>query len=117
MANAAPSPCNYPGCHAITVDGRCERHRHKPWSRDKRQDRLRGRPLQRRRASYFAEHPLCAQCETEGAIRTAMILDHIIPLSEGGSDDPDNWQGLCRQCHDEKTKAESARGAYRRRKA
>lgn len=35
-----------------------------------------------------------------------MELDHIEPLFRGGSDEPDNWQGLCVKCHEAKTLAD-----------
>lgn len=30
--------------------------------------------------------------------------DHIIPLSQGGTNQPENIQTLCKECHREKTK-------------
>ena len=43
------------------------------------------------------------ECSKHGRVRVAEHLDHIIPLSKGGRDEATNRQGLCRQCHDEKT--------------
>jgi 5-methylcytosine-specific restriction protein A len=40
-------------------------------------------------------------------------LDHTIPLEEGGTNDPDNLQGLCHDCHDAKTERERLRGIKR----
>lgn len=37
---------------------------------------------------------------------TNLEVDHIVPLSEGGSNEYDNLWLLCRQCHKEKTAAE-----------
>lgn len=57
------------------------------------------------------QHPLCAECERNGRTTEGTILDHIIPLGEDGSEnDPNNWQTLCGDCHDEKTREESRRG-------
>ena len=40
--------------------------------------------------------------------------DHVVPESEGGQTTLANLQWLCRKpCHEEKTKAEAARGAMR----
>jgi len=37
----------------------------------------------------------------------AVEIDHIVPLSEGGAPlDRENLQGLCREHHREKTRAE-----------
>jgi 5-methylcytosine-specific restriction protein A len=32
-----------------------------------------------------------------------MHLDHVIPLAQGGTNDPDNLQWLCAGCHSRKT--------------
>ena len=39
--------------------------------------------------------------------RDAAQLEHIVPLCEGGTDDPDNLQGLCACCHAVKSAAEA----------
>jgi 5-methylcytosine-specific restriction enzyme A len=66
-------------------------------------DRVRGRKLQERRAMFFAINPLCVMCKAEGRITPARELDHIKALVKGGSDEPDNWQALCIDCHKDKT--------------
>lgn len=38
------------------------------------------------------------------------VCDHIVPLSEGGSDQLSNLQTICRACDKVKTAAESLRG-------
>jgi len=56
------------------------------------------------RAWYLTAHPLCAMCEKEGRATLAVILDHIVELSDGGAElDPGNVQGLCAACHNRKT--------------
>lgn len=65
--------------------------------------RITGRALQRRRNHYFQEYPLCVECERQGRVKPGQELDHIVPLSKGGADEPDNWQGLCTDCHKVKT--------------
>ena len=39
----------------------------------------------------------------EQADPSLLAMDHIIPLSSGGDDHPDNLQALCQSCHAEKT--------------
>jgi 5-methylcytosine-specific restriction protein A len=39
-------------------------------------------------------------------VELARELDHIVPLFKGGTDDEDNLQGLCIECHKKKTKAD-----------
>ena len=111
MVAAAAKPCSYPGCGALSSDGRCAKHPREAWTQTYSQvKRVRGRALQRRRETFFRAHPLCAACERNGRVAAAAILDHVIALAEGGSDEPSNWQGLCQACSDAKTKDESTRG-------
>jgi len=43
-------------------------------------------------------------------VTLATLRDHITSLEENGSDSDDNVQGLCHDCHEEKTLAEALRG-------
>jgi len=36
----------------------------------------------------------------------AQQVDHIIPVSKGGSDEDDNLQSICPTCHEHKTRAD-----------
>ena len=65
--------------------------------------RIRGRRLQRIRAEVLMANPLCVACQEEGRVREATEVDHIIPLSKGGRDEPANRQGLCADHHQAKT--------------
>lgn len=47
--------------------------------------------------------PLCAMCQKGGIIQPATEVDHVLPLFKGGTDDMDNLQPLCAQCHKIKT--------------
>ncbi len=68
-----------------------------------------GRQWQRLRAALLASPgwQLCRLCDNQGEIREATLLDHIVPIRDGGAVlDPDNLQPLCRWCHDIKTNAD-----------
>lgn len=54
-------------------------------------------------------NPLCCECQALGITRLWTQRDHIVPLAEGGTDDPSNIQGLCDEHHDAKSKAEALR--------
>ena len=52
----------------------------------------------------------CAGC---GMKAESFQIDHIKPLASGGSNEMDNLQPLCKDCHKEKTIIENAEKAYR----
>lgn len=74
-----------------------------------REERIRGRPLQRLRKQIMKEQPLCPDCEAEGravAWYEGGELDHIVPLSKGGTNERSNLVGLCKVHHDQKSERE-----------
>ena len=81
-----------------------------------RTERKRGRAGVRDRERVRAEEPLCRECLKNGRTTATEIVDHIKPLAWGGSDERRNKQGLCKPCHDEKSKAERLIDAEQRRR-
>ena len=58
---------------------------------------------------FIQQHPICAQCERDGLIKGAQCVDHIIPITMGGSPvDTKNFQSLCNSCHAKKSGREAA---------
>ncbi|WP_444959720.1 HNH endonuclease [Microbulbifer sp. VVAC002] len=55
---------------------------------------------------------LCESCTAMGLITEGNCCDHIIPKSQGGTDELSNLQWLCTRCHARKTAQEGggARG-------
>jgi len=51
---------------------------------------------------------LCQPCLRSGRPTPATEVDHIIPKCQGGSDDADNLEAICRDCHADKTMREAA---------
>lgn len=49
------------------------------------------------------KNPLCVSCLESDYTRAADVVDHIIPLKKGGTNDEENLQGLCHECHNRKT--------------
>lgn len=118
MPTAAMRVCATPKCGILVRSGHCAAHTPKPpdpWRRQGPQPkRIRGRTLQTLRRRLFEREPLCRSCGLVGRVTPATIRDHIINLSEGGSDTEDNVQPLCQRCSDLKTTEESRRGRNRR---
>ena len=75
--------------------------RHRQWRTTHAYKRMRRR--------YLAASPLCAKCAEAGFTVAATELDHIVPASVAPDRfwDPGNLQGLCRACHEEKTREEN----------
>lgn len=43
-------------------------------------------------------------CQKCGTVRRSLHREHIVPRWKGGSDEPDNIQWLCANCHEDKTR-------------
>lgn len=56
------------------------------------------------RAEILEEEPECRRCKAANRLKVAVMVDHIVPLEDGGARlDKDNLQPLCRDCHAVKT--------------
>lgn len=66
---------------------------------------LYGRRWQKLRALFLQAHPLCVDCQREGRVTAATIVDHAI--AHKGNEalfwDESNWQPLCQSHHSAKT--------------
>lgn len=56
------------------------------------------------------------RCYLCGAVGIPLQFDHIIPVSEGGTSDPENGAPACDSCHKLKSERERVRG-YRAKQA
>ncbi len=56
---------------------------------------------------------LCQPHLRKDQIMPAVAVDHIVPKAEGGTDDDDNLEAICKSCHKLKTQEESKRGRVR----
>jgi len=61
-----------------------------------------GSKWQRARAAWLTEHPLCKMHADRGYLVPATVVDHIQPHRGDMALfwNRDNWQSLCKQCHD-----------------
>jgi shikimate kinase len=82
------------------------------WDRKNEPPRMRGRKLQARRMRVADRDGYLCQICGKLAVNDG-VADHIVPLSEGGSEGDDNMQWLCEDCHSIKTQEEARRGRER----
>jgi len=93
----------------LTDQGRCPAHRKQAdqW-RGSRHARGYTNTWAKASAQYLRSHPLCVRCLDAGLTTASQVTDHIIPHK--GDDElfwnEDNWQALCKPCHDHKTAVE-----------
>ena len=106
MPRRAARVCPKRGCiELVTGDARyCDEHERE---RQRRVDAKRPSAARRgydaewreTREAYLAEHPFCVVCG-----RPAEVVDHIIPIADGGARlDWSNLQALCATHHSRKT--------------
>ena len=98
-------PCPTRGCVNLIGRGQrlcpsCLRASRQRVDAARRPSSQRGYDVQWRkiRKQHLAENPFCAVCNN-----WASHVDHIVPLSYGGTNDSSNLQSLCRSCHSKKT--------------
>jgi len=60
------------------------------------------------RKNYIGGCPLCEICKKKGRVVEGNVVDHIIPISQGGDEwNTNNFQTLCTSCHNSKSSKES----------
>jgi 5-methylcytosine-specific restriction enzyme A len=61
---------------------------------------------------FKRKHPLCQECLKQGKTSEVDVVDHIVP-HKGNRKlfwDRNNWQGLCKHCHDSVKAFQESRG-------
>ena len=51
-----------------------------------------------------------------GCERLSVEVDHIVAVSDGGTNDPENLRGVCKRCHARRTGQQGARAANAKRR-
>ena len=104
-------PCKQPACAALVEPGKqyCDKHLplHPEVTRSASK-RGYGSRWQTESKRFLQSHPLCVCCMKQGRYTRATVVDHITP-HRGDQRlfwDRQNWQPLCKHCHDTKTMTE-----------
>ena len=111
-------PCQHPDCPELVPAGAKFCEKHKPLHPEEirsASSRGYGRAWQKASKKYLESHPLCVRCLQEGKYTKATVVDHITP-HRGDMVlfwDRENWQSLCKRCHDKKTWTEDKNPEYR----
>lgn len=110
-------PCFEPRCPALVERGvqYCPTHAALHAQRDaehRGNERERGytAPVRRAMQAYRRAHPCCEPCAREGRRRRTQIVDHRVPLRDGGNP-LGPFEAQCRSCHAVKTAGEVRRRA------
>lgn len=112
--------CAHPGCPNLTNTGnRCPTHTPPPWTggnpdaTQQRRQRTTGTQWQQTRHTIAQrDHHTCWICHTTDPHGH---VDHITPVSEGGTDHHTNLAWICKPCHRTKSAAEGGRASQRNR--
>ena len=115
MPRKPKKPCKHPGCPKLVEGMYCEEHAllH---GQERGDSAVRGYDSKWRKARerFLKCHPLCVQCQREGRLVKATVVDHIKP--HRGDPilfwDERNWQPLCKHHHDVKTMTEDRYQEY-----
>lgn len=117
MPTKSLKPCTYAGCSELIPRGTqyCAKHQAKVYAEYDKRERTPERKARYSgswevvRKRYLREHPYCEICYSQGAMVPATLVHHVLPLAEGGKNEPANFQSLCKSCH---SALHAARGDY-----
>lgn len=110
-------PCRYPRCPELTNELFCGKHKredNKIYNQYKRDELSKTfyktqqwRDIRQRKLQIS---PLCEECKKNGTLVVGKIVDHIVPIKQGGDPyDFENLQTLCWSCHSRKSVLEGSR--------
>ena len=107
MPTKPKRPCKHPGCPRLTNDRYCDQHANLHiGDRANAFERGYSSRWQKVRKQFLAKHPLCVACQRAGKLTSATVVDHVKPHRGDPALfwDENNWQPLCKKCHDRKTR-------------
>ncbi|WP_040210818.1 HNH endonuclease [Clostridium polynesiense] len=104
-------PCKHPGCPRLVpyCSQYCDEHSplHIHDVKGTKEKGYDGR-WRKARAKFLNKYPLCSKCFEKGRLKKATVVDHKLP-HRGDKVlfwNENNWQSLCKSCHDRKTMTE-----------
>lgn len=105
MPTRPPKPCTKPGCKAYAVKrGRCIEHpANGGWAKKDESPSLGWKWTNIKKAVLKRDNYLCVTCVAQDRLSRAVEVDHEVPRSRGGTDDPSNLRSLCSTCHKQKS--------------
>ena len=116
MARKPAKVCAAVGCGTLTLGRYRGRHARQfnGFQHDGRESSTRrgyDYRWQKLRLWHLRQQPLCVECDREGRVTAAELVDHIVPIMEDPTRrlDPTNLQSLCAPCHAAKTAADQRR--------
>ena len=126
MPLSAPTPCRDPSCpEVLATPGFCSKHKgtvHRDYGRARRLfdgevSFYRSSAWRATRAAFLRDNPLCVRCKANGLFIQAMVVDHVLPLKDGGERfNRINLQSLCVSCHNRKTAIETHAKSFKPRR-
>lgn len=110
-------PCSYPSCPKLTNERYCPEHKKLMTAQYDNRYRNRdvsefyhSREWRHLRKVFLTEHPFCTECWKKGKLTEASVVDHVVPIRQGGPAlNENNLQALCASCHSSKSIKEGSR--------
>lgn len=117
MPRKPKRPRSYPGCPKLVEGQYCDKHKkltdsqYNKYGRDEFTKSFYKTPEWRyARKKQLDTYPFCVECLKEGKRTKATMVDHIVPIKQGGERfAPSNLQSLCWSCHSRKSVKEGSR--------
>lgn len=95
MPRKPKRPCAFPGCPNLTDKQYCEQHEKVQNKRYNKYERRADVNIRYGRAWRRVRE----RCLEEGRITPVDEVHHIIPVSQGGTNEESNLMSLCKSCH------------------
>ena len=117
MPRKPKTPCRSPGCAELCAEPYCDKHKrqvnheYNTRQRDKAVSSFYASDRWRKlRKQKLARNPLCEECTRQSRMTSAAMVDHIVPIRQGGAAlDMNNLRSLCWSCHSTKSIKEGSR--------